>query len=107
AARAKGSQDTDILVALASNYASIGNSKQSLILIRQALAIAPDNPAVQYQVGTTYEILGRRGDAIPLIAEALTHGYGANDFQRDPELAALRADPAFASAMSKEKAKKK
>ena len=107
AARAKGSQDTDILAALAKNYASIGNSERSLILIRQALAIAPDNPSVQYQVGVAYEILRRRGDAVPLIVKALSHGYGANDFQHDPEFAALRADPAFASALASEKARKK
>jgi serine/threonine protein kinase/Flp pilus assembly protein TadD len=107
AARAKSSHDTDILVTLAKNYASVGNSGQSVILIRQALAMAPDNPAVQYQAGAAYEILGRRGDAIPLIAQALSHGYGANDFQHDPELAALRADPAFASALASENARKK
>jgi serine/threonine-protein kinase len=107
AARAKSSQDTDILVALAKGYALVGNSERSLILIRQALAIAPDNPAVKYQAGVAYEILGRRGDAIPLIAEALAHGYGANDLEHDPELAALRADATFASALASEKARKK
>ena len=107
AARAKGSNDPMLLVTLASDYASIGKAEQSLMLIRQALALAPDDPSIQYRAGDTYEMLGRRNDAIPLIAMALGQGYGANEFQRNPLLAALRADPAFAAAMSKKKGKKK
>jgi tetratricopeptide (TPR) repeat protein len=105
AAHARSGQDPEFLALLADNYASVGNSAQSLILIRQALAIAPDDPSVQYQSGDTFETLGRRADAIPLLARALAQGFGANELQRNPTLASLRADPAFASALSKEKAK--
>ncbi len=105
ATRAKSSKDPELLATLAYNYASIGKAEQSLMLIRQALALAPDDPSIQYRAGDAYETLGHRGDAIPLIARALAQGYGANEFQRNPGLAALRADPAFAAAMSKEKGK--
>jgi len=105
AIHAKSGQDPEFLALLADNYASVGNAAQSLILIRQALAIAPDDPSVQYQTGDAFETLGRRADAIPLLARALDQGFGANELQRNPTLAALRADPAFATALSNEKAK--
>jgi serine/threonine-protein kinase len=107
AARVKNGQDPVLLAALANHYASVGNSGQSVILIRQALAIAPLDPEVQFQAGDAYEILGRRSDAIPLIAKALAQGYDDNVFQRNPQLATLRADSAFASALANERARKK
>jgi serine/threonine-protein kinase len=107
AARVKNGQDPVLLAALANHYASTGNPAKSLVLIRQALAIAPRDPEVQYQAGDAYETLGRRADAIPLIANALAQGYRDNMFQRDPELASLRADPAFKAALSKADGKKK
>jgi serine/threonine-protein kinase len=105
--RAENRQDPQLLALLADHYAAVGNAGQSVILIRQALAIAPDNPEVQYVAGVAYETLGRRSDAIPLIAEALSHGYGADEFQPNPQMASLRTDPAFASALASEKARKK
>ena len=56
-----------------------------------------------YRAGETYEILGQRAKAIPLIARALAQGYHVTEFQRSPELAALRSDPAFQSALNKAK----
>jgi serine/threonine protein kinase/tetratricopeptide (TPR) repeat protein len=103
----KNRQDPQLLALLANHYASTGNAAQSLILIRQALAIAPLDPEVQYQAGDAYETLGRRVDAIPLIAKALAQGYGGNEFQRNPGLASLRADPAFKAALSRENERKK
>jgi eukaryotic-like serine/threonine-protein kinase len=105
AARAKSSKDPELLATLGYNYAAISNASQSLILIRQAVALAPENPSVQYRAGDAYETLGRRGDAIPLIAAALGQGYSANEFQRNPLLAALRGDPAFTAAVGKGKKK--
>jgi serine/threonine-protein kinase len=59
---------------------------------------------VEYRAGETYEILGQRSKAIPLIAKALARGYHVPEFQRSPELASLRADPAFQTALSQAKA---
>jgi hypothetical protein len=69
----------------------------------KALALSPDDPNVIYRAGETYEILGQRAKAIPLIARSLAQGYHATDVERSPELAALRSDPAFQSAVSKAK----
>jgi tetratricopeptide (TPR) repeat protein len=102
ATRARNPQDKALLLTLANDYASIGNSERSLVLIRQALALAQDDPSVEYQAGEVYETLGRRASAIPLIAKAVATGYRAYEFQRNPELAALRADPAFKEALQTE-----
>jgi serine/threonine-protein kinase len=107
AEHAKSPQDPVLLVTLAYDYASIGDSARSLTLGRQALALAPASPEVEYRAGEAYEALGNRGSAIPLIAKALAAGYRGYEFQRNPRLAALRADPAFNAALSSEKGKNK
>jgi eukaryotic-like serine/threonine-protein kinase len=99
-------QDPVLLASLAQSYAAIGNTARSLILIRQALALSPDNPTVAYRVGETYETLGQRGKAIPLIASAIANGYSTQEFVRNPQLASLRADPAFNTALDAAKQKR-
>jgi serine/threonine-protein kinase len=99
----KSPNDSDLLIQIADFYASIGQGDKSLVYLRKALALSPDDPNVNYRAGETYEILGQRAKAIPLIARSLAQGYHATDVQRSPELAALRADPAFQAAVSKAK----
>jgi len=104
AERAKSPDDTRLLVQLGDYYASSGQPGPSEVLLRKALALAPDDPDVEYRAGETYEILGRRSNAIPLIARALARGYHVVEFQRSPELKSLRADPAFQTALDQAKA---
>jgi eukaryotic-like serine/threonine-protein kinase len=106
AEQAKSPNDPQLVVLLAGYYASAGQGEKSLVLIRKALALSPDDPQIEYRAGETYEILGKRTQAIPLIARALAQGYHATEFQRSPELAALRADPAFQSALNRAKSEK-
>jgi serine/threonine-protein kinase len=106
AVHAKDRENPELLIALADYYAAVGNSERSLILIRQALAMAPENPSVEYQAGDAYETLGQRDKAIPLFAKAIAGGYRTNEFQRNPELAGLRADHAFAEALTAQQKKK-
>jgi tetratricopeptide (TPR) repeat protein len=100
-------RDPELLVTLAFAYAQIGNAAKSATLARQALAMNESNPKVEYIAGETYETLHQRGQAIPLIAKALARGYRGREFERNPRLAALGADPAFIAALNSEKAKKK
>jgi serine/threonine-protein kinase len=107
AAHAKGRTDPVFLATLAEDYADIGDSEKSVVLARQALALDPANPTVQYRAGEAYEALGQRDKAIPLIALAVAHGYRVYEFERNPELAALRADPNFTARLNEEKSKKR
>jgi serine/threonine-protein kinase len=99
-AHQKSTDDPELLSALADYYASIGQSDKSLTLIRQSLALASDNPSIEYQAGEAYETLKQRDMAIPLIAKALAHGHRTFEFERNPQLAALRADSAFVRALA-------
>jgi eukaryotic-like serine/threonine-protein kinase len=99
----KSPNEPRLIINLADFYASSGQGDKSLVFIRKALALSPDDPNINYRAGETYEILGQRAKAIPLIARALAQGYHATEFQRSPELASLRADPAFQSALNKAK----
>jgi tetratricopeptide (TPR) repeat protein len=103
ARRAISPNDPELLVQLGDYYASIGQGERSLVFLRKALALSSDNPNIDYRAGETYEILGQRAKAIPLIARVLAEGYNMVEFQRSPELASLRADPAFQSAWNKAK----
>jgi eukaryotic-like serine/threonine-protein kinase len=101
AQQSKSPNDSQLAVLLAGFYADSGQGERSPVLIRKALALSPDDPKIAYRAGETYEILGQRAKAIPLIARALAQGYHVTEFQRSPELAALRSDPAFQSALNK------
>jgi serine/threonine-protein kinase len=98
-------KEPQLLATLGGYYAEIGQSDRSLSLLRQAVALAPDDPNVLFGVGEAYEILHRRDEAIRLIARALALGYHANQLERSPELASLRADPKFQGALQSERAK--
>jgi tetratricopeptide (TPR) repeat protein len=104
AERQKTPSDPSLLVELADYYASVGDKGRSSVLLRQSLALSNDDPSISYRAGETYELLGQREKAIQLIAKSLAQGYHANEFQRSPELAALRTDPAFQAALNNAKA---
>ena len=99
----KSPNDSDLLIQIADYYASVGQGEKSLVYLRKAIALSPDDPNINYGAGETYEIMGQRAKAIPLLARSLAQGYHATEVQRSPELAALRSDPAFQSALTKAK----
>jgi eukaryotic-like serine/threonine-protein kinase len=97
--RQKNRDDPMLLLALADYDASTGKSAEARTLLRQALALAPADPPVEYEAGETYETLGERARAIALITKAVGSGYDAYQLGHNPDLAALRADPQFAAAL--------
>jgi serine/threonine protein kinase/Flp pilus assembly protein TadD len=97
--------DPELLARLGGYYAFNGQSDRSLKLLRQAVALAPNNPNILFVAGDGYEILHRRSDAIELIAKSLALGFHADQFQRSPELASLRKDSQFKQALLSEQAR--
>jgi len=91
-------QDPLLLAVLGGYYAAVGDADRGLPLLRQAVALAPDNPDVLFRAGEGYEILHQRGPAIRLITQSIALGYHETELERSPELAALRADPGFQQA---------
>ena len=92
-------RDSYLLADVGSYYAAVGMEKESLPLLAQAAALAPDVPEVLYQVAIGYETLHRRQDALRLLALAKAGGYPAAAIARNPQLAALRADPRYAATI--------
>ncbi len=88
-------QDAATIAMLGSFYASLGVAEKSAPLLRQAAALAPGNPQVLYRIAEGYELLQRRSDALSWSGAALTAGLPRETIERNPELAALRADPRF------------
>ena len=101
AEHAKKRDEPELLVSLADYYASTGDPGKARPMLRQALALAPDDYSVAYEAGETYESLGERARAIPLIARAIANGYYKSELEHNPDLAALRADPNFAAALDR------
>ncbi len=97
--------DPLLLSALGGYYAAVGDGDHALPLLRQAVALAPDNPDVLFRTGEGYEILHQREPAIRFIAQSIALGYHEMELQRSPELAALRVDPKFQQALRAARAK--
>ncbi len=92
-------RDDYLLADVGSYYAAVGQEKQSLPLLAQAAALAPDNPEVLYQVAVGYEMLHHRDEALRWLAKGRSSGYPSATIARNPLLAALRADPRYASTV--------
>ena len=77
---------------------------KSLPLIRKSLGLAIH---CGFRAGESYELLGQRAKAIPLIVQALALGYDANEFHSESRLSSLRSDPVFQAALAKARANRK
>ncbi|MBL8230208.1 MAG: tetratricopeptide repeat protein [Bryobacterales bacterium] len=91
-------KDADLLADLGGYYAAIGDAEKAMPLVRQALALGPESPSINYRAAEAYELLQRREEALRWIRKAIELGYSLDYIQRSPELALLRADPRFPKA---------
>ncbi len=89
-------KDATILSSLGRYYADLGNADKSILLLKQSVALAPEDPSILFSACQGYELLHRRDDALRALAKAFAHGL-AEDIDHYPELSELRADPRFAS----------
>jgi tetratricopeptide (TPR) repeat protein len=90
-------KDEYLLADVGSYYAAVGNAKEGLPLLAQAAALAPNVPEVLYQVAIGYEMLHHRDEALHWLAKGRAGGYPSEAIARNPQLAALRADPRYGS----------
>jgi eukaryotic-like serine/threonine-protein kinase len=90
--------DAFLLADVGGYYAAVGMEKESLPLLAQAAALAPDIPEVLCQVAVGYEVLHHRDEALRSLAKARARGYPSVAIARNPLLAALRADPRYDAA---------
>jgi serine/threonine protein kinase/Flp pilus assembly protein TadD len=93
--------DPDLLADVGGYYAAIGMDHESVRLLKQAAALAPDKPGVLYLVAVGYERLHRRDQALFWIDKAVAGGVSAKFLERVPELSGLRADPRYQAILNK------
>ena len=92
-------RDEYLLADVGGYYAAIGMKEESLPLLAQAAALAPAVPQVLYQVAIGYEDLHHRDEALRWLARAKASGYPSESIVRNPQLAALRADPRYGATV--------
>ena len=90
-----------LIADVAGYYAALGMDRQSVPLLRQAAALAPDMPAVLYEVATGYEMLHKRDEALLWIDRAVASGFSIHHLEAIAQLSALRADPRYRAIVNK------
>jgi tetratricopeptide (TPR) repeat protein len=73
-----------------------GDLRRAVLLLRMAVALAPDRPAVWYNLAAAQSRSGDRSQAIESLGRAIAFGFEDADRMRsDPDLAAVRSSPEF------------
>jgi serine/threonine protein kinase/Flp pilus assembly protein TadD len=86
-------EDANLVSQLGSYYAHLHQEASALPLLRKSVLLAPSNPEVLFRVGTSYEVLGKRQEALKFIGDALNLGFSVEDAKRSRALQSLRKDP--------------
>jgi adenylate cyclase len=94
---ARDPQNVDARVILAISLAQSGDREAGIAQAERALAIAPDDGRVRYNVACTFAHAGEPERAIEQLRAmvALVPNYLTDWVRRDPDLASLRAHPEF------------
>ena len=86
---------------LAIVYAKLKQPKESLPLIKAALARAPNQARILIDAGEAYEVLGDRKMAIRYVEESIKRGWAMDEVRRNPNLQSLIKDPLFQVPVTK------
>lgn len=89
----------DAMTRLATCYEILGQPDNARVMLRRALDASPDDFSILFQVGSIYEDLGDREQAVRWVGEALARGYPVRELESSPGLADLRRDPRIQDAM--------
>ncbi|HWQ32372.1 MAG TPA: protein kinase [Blastocatellia bacterium] len=87
---------------LAEWLAKRGRNVQAMAQIEQALAVAPDDPFSTATGVRVFYLTGRKERALALLPAAARNRNSLFDLEHAPELAGLRADPAWQSIVKAE-----
>jgi TolB-like protein/Flp pilus assembly protein TadD len=80
-----------------------GQPQRALEWANRAAAVAPDDPAVWYNVACTYASMGMKEEALSWLSRSFGFGRGGSRqwADRDPDFALLRDDPRFQSLIAR------
>ena len=88
-------RDPALLILLADAYSYLSQPLRARELLRQGLALAPDDVPNMFQASAIYERLGDRKLALQWIGKAIQGGFSRDLIEKEPTLAQLRLDPKF------------
>jgi tetratricopeptide (TPR) repeat protein len=94
-AREADPKNSRLLASLGGYYAVLGEKEKSLPILRQAVALGPDDSDTNFHAGEGFELLGLREEALRAVNHAMERGYPALYVERSPDLASLRGDPRY------------
>jgi serine/threonine-protein kinase len=88
-------RDPTLLILLADAYSYLNQPQLARELLRQGMALAPDDISNMFQASAIYEQLGDRKLALQWIGKAIKGGFSRDLIEKEPTLARLRLDPKF------------
>jgi serine/threonine-protein kinase len=98
APRLERAPDDVVLVSRMGLYsARAGDAAAAMDAMARAVTLAPSDANAQFRAGLAYELLGKRAQALDAIAKAKRLGYPAKLIDAEPDLVALRRDPAYSA----------
>lgn len=80
--------------------AKTGKVKEALSHMRLSLEIDSSDPGMLYQAAVVSNIAGRPDDSLKMLSRAMRAGYSRGEIERDPEMARVRALPAYKGMIS-------
>jgi len=88
--------DLDALKALGDAYTRATRYVEGLRIDKRLVALAPDDPAVRYNLACSYALLDLKDEAFEALRLAIDLGYDDFDYLlADDDLGGLRDDPRF------------
>ena len=90
--------DTRAIYLGACGWATLGEKERTLVWARRALAMAPTDCAVRYNVACAFGTVGLVDEALDLLEANVKAGWGSPEWiASDPDLQPLRGNPRFAT----------
>lgn len=94
-------QNAGVMDEMAQSYAKTSNAQQADSFIRRARSIDRNNVVYIYDEAKIDAVLGRKGDALKLVGEALEKHYPAEYAAGDLDLSNIQNTPEFAALIKK------
>ena len=90
--------DTRALTLGAAANASIRDTERAVQYAARAIAVDPEDPMLLYNVACTYGMLGRSGECLDALEQAVSNGWGDKSWlEHDSDLDSIREEPRYLS----------
>ena len=87
--------DAILSAVVAGCYAKSGAAEKAREYVRRAVALAPEDPTVNYHAAVATAVIGDDADAVALLDTAFRTGYPHTEAERERELVKVRETPAY------------